>query len=92
VSDLYNMSGNVAEWENSCDERTGECLVRGGSRMSLDADYDKKIEALMANEDLTDEERTQERERLTRPLVGCVTRDARAATTRAPNIGFRCCL
>ncbi len=31
---LYNMSGNVAEWEDSCDATTGisdECAIRGGS-------------------------------------------------------------
>ncbi|XXX74194.1 SUMF1/EgtB/PvdO family nonheme iron enzyme [Sorangium sp. So ce134] len=33
VTDLYHMSGNVAEWENSCDAE-GNCLVRGGSRAS----------------------------------------------------------
>ncbi|WP_437314581.1 formylglycine-generating enzyme family protein [Sorangium sp. So ce385] len=38
VTDLYHMSGNVAEWENSCDAE-GNCLVRGGSRASVpDAD------------------------------------------------------
>jgi formylglycine-generating enzyme required for sulfatase activity len=30
VTGLYNMSGNVAEWENSCDEQ-GNCHIRGGS-------------------------------------------------------------
>ncbi|AUX35703.1 MULTISPECIES: SUMF1/EgtB/PvdO family nonheme iron enzyme [Sorangium] len=33
VTDLYHMSGNVAEWENSCDAE-GNCLIRGGSRAS----------------------------------------------------------
>ncbi|WP_438015147.1 SUMF1/EgtB/PvdO family nonheme iron enzyme [Sorangium sp. So ce315] len=33
VTGLYNMSGNVAEWENSCDA-LGNCLVRGGSQIS----------------------------------------------------------
>ncbi|WP_437276111.1 SUMF1/EgtB/PvdO family nonheme iron enzyme [Sorangium sp. So ce375] len=33
VTGLYNMSGNVAEWENSCDA-TGKCLIRGGSQLS----------------------------------------------------------
>ena len=34
---LYDMSGNVKEWENSCDGQTGDtdtCLVRGGSFLS----------------------------------------------------------
>lgn len=34
VSALYQMSGNVAEWENGCDATTGaqdQCPVRGGS-------------------------------------------------------------
>lgn len=31
---LYHMSGNAAEWENSCDAE-GNCLVRGGSRASV---------------------------------------------------------
>ncbi|WP_438004708.1 SUMF1/EgtB/PvdO family nonheme iron enzyme [Sorangium sp. So ce321] len=33
VTGLYQMSGNAAEWENSCDAE-GRCLVRGGSRAS----------------------------------------------------------
>jgi formylglycine-generating enzyme required for sulfatase activity len=28
---IYDMSGSVAEWEDSCDPGTDECLVRGGS-------------------------------------------------------------
>jgi hypothetical protein len=34
---LYDMSGNIAEWEDSCQGATGEqdsCLVRGGSYLS----------------------------------------------------------
>ena len=34
---LYDMSGNIAEWEDSCQGTTGEqdnCLVRGGSYLS----------------------------------------------------------
>ncbi len=34
AASLFDMSGNVAEWENSCDGNTGAadlCLVRGGS-------------------------------------------------------------
>ncbi|WP_437574898.1 formylglycine-generating enzyme family protein [Sorangium sp. So ce887] len=31
---LYHMSGNAAEWEDSCDTE-GNCLVRGGSRASV---------------------------------------------------------
>jgi hypothetical protein len=37
---LYDMSGNVAEWEDSCDGQTGDsdkCLVRGGSYLSDEA-------------------------------------------------------
>jgi formylglycine-generating enzyme required for sulfatase activity len=40
ASGLYQMSGNVAEWEDSCDLYTGEtdnCLVRGGSFSSSQA-------------------------------------------------------
>ncbi|XXT16713.1 SUMF1/EgtB/PvdO family nonheme iron enzyme [Sorangium sp. So ce429] len=33
VTGLYQMSGNAAEWENSCDAE-GRCLIRGGSRAS----------------------------------------------------------
>ena len=39
--DLWQMSGNVAEWEDSCDDATGSndnCRVRGGSYMSADMD------------------------------------------------------
>ncbi len=36
---LYQMSGNVAEWEDSCDATTttASCLVRGGSYNDADA-------------------------------------------------------
>jgi hypothetical protein len=37
---LFDMSGNVAEWEDSCNATTGEldtCLVRGGSWQSNDS-------------------------------------------------------
>lgn len=40
VSDLYQMSGNVAEWEDSCSGTTGAtdtCRVRGGSYASADS-------------------------------------------------------
>jgi hypothetical protein len=38
---LYDMSGDVAEWENSCDASTGAadtCLIRGGSIASSTSD------------------------------------------------------
>jgi hypothetical protein len=35
---LYDMSGNVAEWEISCDGATDECLVRGGAFDGLAVD------------------------------------------------------
>jgi hypothetical protein len=37
---LYDMSGNVKEWEDSCDGQAGDtdqCLVRGGSYLSDEA-------------------------------------------------------
>jgi sulfatase modifying factor 1 len=41
-SDLLNMSGNVAEWENSCSDagslEEDMCAVRGGSYLSLASD------------------------------------------------------
>jgi formylglycine-generating enzyme required for sulfatase activity len=42
VSGLYHMSGNVAEWEDSCDGTlpTSQCRVRGGSYTAND-DQDK---------------------------------------------------
>ena len=45
VTGLYHMSGNTAEWENSCDAE-GNCLVRGGSRASEpDAEDDRERHA-----------------------------------------------
>lgn len=38
---LYDMSGNVSEWEDACDGQTGDsdtCLVRGGSYLSAESD------------------------------------------------------
>ncbi|MBK8218581.1 MAG: SUMF1/EgtB/PvdO family nonheme iron enzyme [Myxococcales bacterium] len=34
VTNLFQMSGNLAEWENSCDAAADTCLVRGGSYLS----------------------------------------------------------
>jgi hypothetical protein len=41
AADLYHMSGNVAEWEDSCDAQAGtsdSCRVRGGSYESGQTD------------------------------------------------------
>jgi formylglycine-generating enzyme required for sulfatase activity len=41
LTGLFDMSGNVAEWEDSCDASTGatdSCVARGGSFASQAAD------------------------------------------------------
>ncbi|MGK3986300.1 SUMF1/EgtB/PvdO family nonheme iron enzyme [Sorangium sp. So ce136] len=43
VTGLYQMSGNAAEWENSCDAE-GRCLIRGGSRASQPGEGDTAME------------------------------------------------
>lgn len=37
--DVFDLSGNVAEWEDACEDRAGreECVVRGGSYLSSEA-------------------------------------------------------
>lgn len=47
ITGLFHMSGNVAEWENSCDAQ-GNCLVRGGSRASQQDADDIARDALKA--------------------------------------------
>lgn len=45
---LYHMSGNVAEWEDSCNGQTGAddaCRLRGGSYLSNDAFVDHRCDA-----------------------------------------------
>jgi sulfatase modifying factor 1 len=45
---VYDLSGNVAEWENSCSANSGatdQCLYRGGSY----ADYDTSTPSLQCN-------------------------------------------
>jgi hypothetical protein len=49
VTGLFHMSGNVAEWENSC-AAGGMCLVRGGSRASQPDEDDEKNGTLKAAE------------------------------------------
>ncbi|AGP39760.1 formylglycine-generating enzyme family protein [Sorangium cellulosum] len=60
MTGLYNMSGNVAEWENSCNATTGRCLVRGGSQIS---DKDHLLCGVKAPEEGT-KELPADRERL----------------------------
>ena len=33
---VFDLSGNVQEWEDSCSTQSGECYARGGSWASLD--------------------------------------------------------
>ncbi|WP_159397906.1 formylglycine-generating enzyme family protein [Sorangium cellulosum] len=80
VSNLYNMSGNVAEWENSCDP-DGACLVRGGSLISLNPPVMPPGETFAGWS-------AEEKE----AKVGCSALERQDPTTHDPNIGFRCCL
>lgn len=83
VSDLFNMSGNVAEWEDSCEPvvvRPGEppvesCRIRGGSRAS-------------AIPTPTDGNAGNDRE--LQCDVDAPLKPRRDNTD--PNVGFRCCL
>ncbi|WP_437567996.1 formylglycine-generating enzyme family protein [Sorangium sp. So ce542] len=61
MTGLYNMSGNVAEWENSCNATTGRCLVRGGSQIS---DEDHLLCGVKAPEEGMAKELPADRDRL----------------------------
>ena len=73
ASNVYQLSGNVAEWEDACEPFSGDagssgagaldtCLVRGGSFSSNAAD------------------------------LQCGAKRSVTRSTRAADIGFRCCL
>jgi formylglycine-generating enzyme required for sulfatase activity len=74
---LYDMSGNVSEWEDSCSADKGgtdQCLYRGGSYL----DTNKTVGAspsLLCNSNLHGS-----------PLAA-----TKARSTRDKEIGFRCC-
>ncbi len=74
---LFQMSGNVAEWENACAATTGStdsCVVRGGA---FDSSY-----ANLATTDLQCKWQSDE----TRQRVPAEADDATLA-----DVGFRCC-
>jgi formylglycine-generating enzyme required for sulfatase activity len=72
---LYDLSGNVSEWENSCSGSTGAsdlCAYRGGSYADLDTGT---TPTLRCNSGTT-----------TTPKLATKARSA-----HDPEIGFRCC-
>jgi len=74
---LYDMSGNVAEWEDSCSasaELTDQCLVRGGSYLDTNVSVGA-APSLQCNSNVHGS-----------PKAATKTR-----STRSPEIGFRCC-
>ena len=76
VTGLYHMSGNVAEWQNSCDGTTGaaNCRIRGGS-------YADGVSA--AAKLACDANRTQQR---------VPAKPAQGDPDVLKDVGIRCCL
>jgi formylglycine-generating enzyme required for sulfatase activity len=78
---LHDMSGNVAEWEDSCVASAGasdSCLVRGGDRFSKDVIYGPPpVPTLLCNSSDPGD---------TTPSPATSRRDF-----RGPFVGFRCC-
>ena len=73
---LYDLSGNVAEWENSCSAATGlsdACLTRGGSIQSVES----VPPSLLCNDSALND---------TTPMPASAQR-----STHDELIGFRCC-
>lgn len=77
---LYDMSGNVAEWEDSCSANAGasdNCLIRGGSIDNLDV-VTGQNPTLSCNSSNVDDQT---------PSPGTAKRNAKNEV-----IGIRCCL
>jgi hypothetical protein len=76
--DLYDMSGNVAEWEDSCAGSSGAsdaCLYRGGSYLDSSAAVNSSTPSLQCNSN----------------VHGSPQIAAKARSARDPETGFRCC-
>lgn len=76
-SGLYDMSGNVSEWEDSCAASAGasdQCAYRGGSYLSTNKAVGGSPSAL-CNSNVANS-----------PLIA-----TKARSTRDKEIGFRCC-
>ena len=76
-SGLYDMSGNVSEWEDSCSASSGAtdpCAYRGGSYLSTNKKVGASPSAL-CNSNVANS-----------PAIATKTR-----STRDKEIGFRCC-
>jgi formylglycine-generating enzyme required for sulfatase activity len=74
---LYDMSGNVAEWEDSCSGSAGAadlCLDRGGSYLDTNVSVGA-APSLQCNSN----------------VHGSPKMATKARSTRSPEIGFRCC-
>jgi formylglycine-generating enzyme len=74
---LYDMSGNVAEWEDSCSGSAGAadlCLDRGGSYLDTNVIVGP-APSLQCNSN----------------VHGSPSAATKARSTRSPEIGFRCC-
>jgi formylglycine-generating enzyme len=50
IAEIYDLSGNVAEWEDACDEND-ECRVRGGSFGSVEEELKCRAQAVMDRRD-----------------------------------------
>jgi sulfatase modifying factor 1 len=73
---LFDMSGNVAEWEDSCSANTGatdNCLTRGGSIQSVES----VAPSLLCNDSTVND---------ATPMAATAKRNAKDEL-----IGFRCC-
>jgi len=75
---VYDMSGNVAEWEDSCSGTSGatdQCLQRGGSYLADLSPYPGDTATLRCNSN----------------IAGTPKAATKARSTRDKQIGFRCC-